>query len=378
MGIRDKNKVVLCFSEVITSNIYESMLQKCTDMDLDVVCVFFGHESAILQSYAIKLKSKTLMLSVTNAWHIGLSSLKYVRLLIREKPRVVITFGQKATLLGLLGALLSTQSVRVYFRQHTSSNKMGKFSKGNFYDNLSNFLAKKILVSNINTYSYLVSNEGVSPSKISLCEFGFDVASFVDRDLGKISLIKSKYELNNCNFIVGIVSRVTKIKGLEFSFQAFKKFVELYPDSVLILANAMDAKESDLARLVEGIPRENIRILEREFDMVSIYASMDTLVHVPINSSVESYGLVYVEAFLSKLPTIITISGIANQIGKSGVNCLVVDYQDANEIFQALIRLRENDSLRLELGQNAFDSVSSMTMDKMNHQFEKFLQNVLS
>jgi len=347
-------------------------------MDLDVVCVFFGHESALLQSYAIKLKSKTSMLSVTNIWHIYLSSLKYVRLLIREKPRVVITFGQKATLLGLLGALLSTQSLRVYFRQHTSSNKMGKFSKGNFYDNLSNYLAKKILVSNTNTYSYLVANEGVSPSKISICEFGFDVASFVNRDLGKINLIENKYALNNCNFIIGVVSRVTKIKGLEFTFQAFKKFLELYPDSVLILANAMDANESDLAKLVEGVPRENIRILEREFDMVSVYACMDTLVHVPINSSVESYGLVYVEAFLSKLPTIITISGVANQIGKDGVNCLVADYEDSDEIFHSLIRLRENESLRLELGQNAFDSVSSMTMDKMTQQFQKFLQNVLS
>ena len=140
----------------------------------------------------------------------------------------------------------------------------------------------------------------------------------------------------------------------------------------------MDANESDLAKLVEGVPRENIRILEREFDMVSVYACMDTLVHVPINSSVESYGLVYVEAFLSKLPTIITISGVANQIGKDGVNCLVADYEDSDEIFHSLIRLRENESLRLELGQNAFDSVSSMTMDKMTQQFQKFLQDVLS
>lgn len=377
MRIKDKNKVVLCFSQVISSDIYESILHNYVEMDLDVICVFFGHETAPLQSYAIKLKSETLMLNVTSIWQICISSLKYVRLLRRVKPRVVIAFGQTATLVGLFGAFLSSRSMRVYFRQHTSSNKMGKFSKGNLYDNLSNFLAKKIIVSNINTYSYLVKNEGISASKISICEFGFDIDSFVDRDLDKINFIKSKYDLGNRDFVVGIVSRVTLIKGLDFTFQAFKNFLILYPDSVLLLANAMDANESDLAKLVQGIPRENIRILEREFDMVSVYACMDTLVHVPINTSVESYGLVYVEAFLSKLPTIITISGIANQIAVHEANCLIVDYQDSNQILQCLMRLRENDRLRLELGQNAFDSVSGLNMDRMNYQFRQFLQQIL-
>lgn len=240
-----------------------------------------------------------------------------------------------------------------------------------------NFLAKKIIVSNRNTYTYLANNEGVSASKISICEFGFDVDSFVNKDQEKVNYIKAKYDLKNFDFVVGIVSRVTSIKGLEFTFQAFKKFLVHYPNSLILLANAMDADQSELAKLIEGIPAQNIRILEREFDMVSVYACMDTLVHVPINVSVESYGLVYVEAFLSKLPTIITISGITNQIAVHEENCLVVEYQDSNQIFHSLIRLREHDELRAQLGQNAFDSVSDLNMDKMDNQFRKFLQDIL-
>lgn len=377
MSVRSNKKVVLCFSQVISSNIYESILRNYADMDLPVVCVFFGHETVLLQNYARKLKTETLMLDVTSIWNIFTSSLKYMGLLLHLKPRVVITFGQTATLIGLFGAFLSSRSIRVYFRQHTSSNKMGKLSKGNLYDNISNFLAKKIIVSNTNTYSYLVAKEGVPASKISICEFGFDVNSFANRDLSKIDLIKDKYELHNFEFIVGTVSRVTLIKGLEFTFHAFKKFLMHYPDSVLILANAMDADKSDLAKLIDLIPQENLRILEREFDMVSVYACMDSLVHVPIDISVESYGLVYVEAFLSRLPTIITISGIANQIAVDGVNCLVVDYQDSNQIFESLIRLRENETLRLKLGQNAFDSVSYLNMNRMNFEFREFLQRIL-
>ena len=377
MSVRHKNKVVLCFSQVISSNIYESILRNYVRMDLDVICVFFGHETVQLQRYATKLQTQTIMLNVSSGWHIFISLLRYVRHLIRFKPRAVITFGQTATLIGLFGAFLNFRSIRVYFRQHTSSNKMGKFSKGNIYDSVSNFLAKKIIVSNRNTYMYLVANEGVSASKISICEFGFDVDSFVNKDLVKVNLIKAKYDLNNFDFVVGIVSRVTLIKGLEFALQGFKKFLVHYPNSVILLANAMDADKSELAKLIEGIPTQNIRILEREFDMISVYACMDTLVHVPINVSVESYGLVYVEAFLSKLPTIITISGIANQIAVHEENCLVVEYQDSNQICHSLIRLREHDELRLQLGQNAFDSVSDLNMDKMDNQFRKFLQDIL-
>jgi glycosyltransferase involved in cell wall biosynthesis len=295
----------------------------------------------------------------------------------RAKPKVVITLGQTATLVGLSGAFLTSRCLRVYFRQHTSSNKAGKFSKGNLYDNMSNFLAQEIIVSNKNTYSYLVTNENVPESKISICEFGFDVESFVEKNFNSIDLMKTKYDLHNSNFVVGVVSRITPIKGLEFTFQAFKNFLNFYPDSILVLANAMDAELSDLEKLISLIPKDNLRILEREIDMVSVYACMSTLVHVPISSSVESYGLVYVEAFLSRLPAIITISGIAEQIAEPEVNCLAVEYQNSNQIFESLIRLRENDELRIYLGQNAFNSVSFLTLDRMNTQFRRFLQQAL-
>jgi glycosyltransferase involved in cell wall biosynthesis len=375
--MRVNRRVVLCFSQVVSSNIYESILQNYTKMDVELVCVFFGQDTKPFQIYSETLKVKTVMLNVNSQWGICVSTFKYVRLLLRTRPRVVITFGQTATLLGLIGALVSPRSKRVYFRQHTSSNKAGMFSKGNIYDSLSNFLSQKIIVSNTNTFSYLVNKEKVPASKIFVCEFGFDVDSFAHRDPLKICAMKNKYNMVNHGFVVGIVSRVTPIKGLEYTFQAFRNLLIYYPDTVMLLANAMDADEYTLAKLLENIPAENIRILEREVDMVSVYGCMDILVHVPINFEVESYGLVYVEAFLSKLPTIITISGIANQIAADEYNCLVVNYRDSSQIFRSLVRLIENNELRFELGQNAFNSVSSLTTDRMNYQFRQFLEQVL-
>jgi glycosyltransferase involved in cell wall biosynthesis len=369
--------VVLCFSQAISSPIYDAIVEEYSQLGLNLQCFYFGEETRPLKLFAETLSLDTKLYPVKTKLEIFCSLIDFIRTCRKITPDAVIGFGQTATLLGLFSAMFSCKGRRSYFRQHTSSNRMGWGLKGYVYDKLSNLIAQSIIVSNRNTFNYLISKEKVKPEKISICEFGFNVDDFDSNMNQRSQIFKKKYKIPENVFVVGVVSRLTPIKGLEFSFSAFRSFVATYPNSILVLANAMDANTNHLNNVLKGIPEANIRVLDRETDMAGIYSIMDVLVHVPIDSEVESYGLVYVEAFLSGLPTIITLSGIALDIAINEGNCLVVGYKDSDSIYSALIRIREDEPLRLRLGESARNSVLHLSTEKMRSKFRQHLIGLL-
>ena len=145
----------------------------------------------------------------------------------------------------------------------------------------------------------------------------------------------------------------------------------------MVLANAADATHSQLKFVYEAIPKSNLLIIERQSRMAPAYHCMDVLIHVPINETVESYGLVYVEAFASGLPTIITKSGVANEIAQDSSNCVVVDYCNSDQIFSALVLLFSSQDLRKRLGIKAAETVQPLELTSMQTKYRLFVENEL-
>jgi len=374
---RSKQKVILCFSQVVSTPIYDAIVQIYSEMEIDLICVYFGSESNPVRNFAKSLSLQTFQYGTRSKLDIFRAFLKFMALCRSVSPEVVLCFGQTATLLSFVGSLLASSAKRVYFRQHTSSNKSGRVSRGAIYDAMSNLLADKVIVSNINTYDYMVNAEGLLPEKLAICQFGFDHKYFASPNEVSVSGLKNKYKLTEADFIVGVVSRISPMKGLEYTFRAYAEFLCSFPNSILMLANAMDASAFLLEPLTSMVPRENLRILDRETDMSTVYACMDVLIHVPISRTVESYGLVYVEAFLSGIPTIITLSGVANEIAIDHENCLIVDYENSEEIYEALVDLRTSAKLRERLGSTAAKAVEHLTLTEMQLQFKTLLSALL-
>lgn len=374
---RPKQKVILCFSQVVSTPIYDAIVKIYSEMEIELVCVYFGSETSPVRNFAKSLSLQTVQYNARRKLHLFRAFLKFMTLCRSFSPKVVFCFGQTATLLSFVGSLFTPSAKRVYFRQHTSSNRAGRFSRGAMYDVLSNLLADKVIVSNINTYNYMINDEGLRPEKLAICQFGFDKEYFASPNEVNVSALKNKYELTEADFIVGVVSRISPMKGLEYTFRAFAEFLGLFPNSILILANAMEASPLLLEPLTSMVPKENLRIFDRENDMSTVYGCMDVLIHVPISRTVESYGLVYVEAFLSGIPTIITLSGVANEIAIDHENCLIVDYKNSKDILNALSDLRTDAKLRVRLGSAAAITVGHLTLMEMQLQFKTLLLGLL-
>ena len=111
--------------------------------------------------------------------------------------------------------------------------------------------------------------------------------------------------------------------------------------------------------------------------MPAFYNSIDAFVHTPVDSTVESFGLVYVEAMASGLPCIFTLSGVAKDFARNGSNCLIVEYKSVLAIYEALKSLYCNINLSKSLSKESPIAVSNFSMTKMCKKYLEVFDNEL-
>jgi len=360
-----QKKVIVFFSEVIDSPIYKSLILRLSKEKIQVQYVFIGSEAEPLFEYALSLNQDSRIFHGSTKQELGSHYLHVVKIISRFRPKIILAFGQTATLISFASAPVVPNTYRIYFRGHTSMNKVEKFWRGRIYDYFSNRLANLVVVSNENTKNYLITHEKVSSSKIRVIPFGFDLTSFSNPDPIEVEEFKSSYHISSSEFFIGIVSRNSVVKGLEYSLKAVSKFLNENNNAMLLLAGVGDIRNSSIQKIVESIKPTQIRVIPRTASVNSLFKSLDVFIHTPINPVVESYGLVYVEAFASGVASIVTLSGIANEIAVDGQNCIVVDYECDSQILTALQELYKKSEMRAILGSNAKATVSQFTLDNM-------------
>jgi glycosyltransferase involved in cell wall biosynthesis len=360
-----QKKVIVFFSEVIDSPIYKSLILRLSKENIQIQYVFIGSEAEPLFEYALSLNQDSRIFHGSTKQDLGSHYLHVVKLTSRFRPKIILAFGQTATLLSFASSPVVPNTCRIYFRGHTSMNKVEKFWRGRIYDYFSNRLANLVVVSNENTRHYLINHEKVLSSKIRVIPFGFDLTSFSNPDPLEVEEFKSSYDISSGEFLIGIVSRNSVVKGLDYSLKAVSKFLNDNNNAMLLLAGVGDIRNSSIQKIVDSIKPTQIRVIPRTASVNALFKSLDVFIHTPINSVVESYGLVYVEAFASGVASIVTLSGIANEIAVDGQNCCVVDFECDSQILAAIEELHKNSEKRALLGSNAKVTVSQLTQDNM-------------
>ena len=75
----------------------------------------------------------------------------------------------------------------------------------------------------------------------------------------------------------------------------------------------------------------------------------DVFVHVPVDKNSEAFGQTYIEALAVGVPSVFTLSGVACEFIENGKNALVVDYQNSEQIYEALKRILSDKALDYQL-----------------------------
>ena len=292
------------------------------------------------------------------------------RILKTENISAIHTHLFEATLAGMIAAQLAGVQKRVYSRHHGSYHHE-YFPSAIKYDRFINFLSTDIVAISENVKNILINYEGVSPKKIHLIHHGFDLDAFRSVSNEKITDMKQKYLPESAYPVIGVISRYIEWKGIQYIIPAFKQILQRYPHAHLILANSKGNYEKEIRKMLQEIPKYNFTEIQFEDDLFTLYKLFDVYIHTPINPDIEAFGQTYVEALISGVPSVFTLSGIAREFIVNRENALVVDFKSSDEIYCAIAELLKNESLRNTLVRNGKKSVESFSLDTFIKQLEE-------
>ena len=214
-----------------------------------------------------------------------------------------------------------------YYKKHFLSKVM---SWGRFVIVPSNIIAK-----------HMVSDFGVPYERIRFIPRGVDIAKFKFRD-PHAHLAKG--------FTVGMVSRITPLKGHSYFLRAISLLRRDIPNLKVIIVGsaAKDKYTGDL----EMLPRrlrltQTVEFLSAQEDVPSVMRRLDCLVSA--TTTPEAFGRVIVEAQASGVPVVSTrVGGVVDIIDdlKTGLFC---DAQDPKDMADKILKLYRDKDLRINL-----------------------------
>ncbi|MEX2231775.1 MAG: glycosyltransferase [Cyclobacteriaceae bacterium] len=290
--------------------------------------------------------------------------LRIFKILFKYRPDIVHTHLWKANLLGLPAAWLAGISKRIYTRHHATIHYK-EFPSGLKWDRLNNRMASQIIAISKNVEHLLIECDKAERKKVRLLHHGFAFSYFQDVTADRINYLYEKYKISRYHHpVVGVISRFTEWKGVQFIIPAFEKLRISFPLAHLILANAHGNYEDAIDRLLTKLPENSFTKIGFENDLAALYKLFDIFVHAPVDPDSEAFGQTYVEPLIVGVPCIFTLSGIAKEFIEHEQNALVVDFEDADQIYVCMKRILHESDLRETLAENGKRSVTGFTMEK--------------
>jgi glycosyltransferase involved in cell wall biosynthesis len=211
----------------------------------------------------------------------------------------------------------------------------------------------------------LVEREHVKPSKVHVINHCFGLKAFRDVPQEDIEILRRKYKIGSHYPVIGVIARYIAWKGIPYIIDAFKQVLKAYPDALMILANADGPDKRRIRHHLKSLPDESFVEIRFEINHFALYKLFDIYVHVPVNPHIEAFGQTYVEALAAGVPSVFTLSGIANEFIEHGKNALVVDYQNTEQIADSIHRIIENKRIAQTLVRNGLASIQHFSLERM-------------
>lgn len=345
-----RKKICYLISDIDTSHLVDTNIRFLDPEKYEVTTIFLGRETPTLygtlkaDGFSVEFyqfRGKIDLLPVI---------LKLVKVFGKIKPDIIHTHLYHASMAGLTAAKIKGIKQRVNTRHHSVEAHL-YHPHAVYYDKYVNSLSTNIVAITDLVAEILIETEKVPTEKVTVVHHGFDWKYF-EEALSSPANLKGKYGLTEDYPIVGVISRHIHWKGIQFIIPAFKELLVKYPKAKLVLANAAGSYKPEILKLLDEIDPHRYCLIEFEQEVFDLYKSFDVFVHVPIGKNYEAFGLVYVEALAMGVPSIFTLSGVANDFIEDKFNALVVPFENSDAILEALLSILQNDKLKNTLIEN--------------------------
>ncbi|MFN8436433.1 MAG: glycosyltransferase family 4 protein [Cytophagales bacterium] len=366
-----KIKLSYCISDINKSLAFEWIVEHLNHQkfELNFILINCAKNSQIIK-----------FLTQNNIEFISLdfsSKLDYIKLIFQvykylknKKIQVIHCHLFKANLIGLTAAKLAGVQKIIYTRHHSDSNYKNS-KKGVYLDKFLNAISTQIVAISKPVEEILTQWEKVPQHKVVYIPHGFDLDYFTNYNIEILNCLQKNYNPKDQRPVIGVISRFTAYKGIQYIIPAFQKLLKLYPNALLMMFNARGDYEKELNSLLQTLPSNNFVKIDFETNLSEIYRLFNVYVHVPDSYYSEAFGQTYIEALASNVPSIFTLSGIAHETIEHQKNAFVVDYKNTDQIYTGLVEILTNTELSQNLkANNSENKLEEFTIKKFINKLE--------
>lgn len=190
-------------------------------------------------------------------------------------------------------------------------------------------------------------------------------------------LLRKEINLKHKSKIVLIISKLYEVKGISNLFRAWRIIEESHSDLNVSLVIRGD-REEFYSKLIDELKLTKVLFLEKFIphnEMPRLYSIADIFV---LPSNYEQWGQVLLEATCCQLPIVATKVGGIVDIVKDGETGLLVSPDSPEELAKALLKLLEDESLRLRMGLSSREyALRKFDYIKVSKKFSDIYKSVL-
>lgn len=201
---------------------------------------------------------------------------------------------------------------------------------------------------------HLISDFKVSPERIRVVHNGIDINRFKAKDLKIKDEIKKKIGLSD-GPVVGIIARLSDVKGHIYLIEAMSLAIKKVPGVQLLIAGEGRMK-GDLVKQAARLKiKDNVFFIPNVYDTAEFLSVMDLFV---LPSLKEGLGLSLMEAMAAGLGVIGSDVGGIKSLIRDHVNGLLVKPADINGLSEAIIELLSDAGERKKFGESAREFIA--------------------
>lgn len=223
--------------------------------------------------------------------------------------------------------------------------------------------------------NHLIKDLSVKEDIIRVIHNGIDMNKFcVSYNSVQITEFKRQFGLKD-GPVIGIIARLSSVKGHKFLIEAFSKVLKEKPAAQLFIAGS-GPEEKKLIDLVNNLGiAKNVIFQPPVSDTTKPLSVMDIFVMPSIQ---EGLGLSIIEAMALGKPVIATDVGGISTLVKDRKTGLLVPPHDPDKLADAILNLLEDKLMRQKIGLNAKEYVrENFKLEDMASKVENVYREVL-
>jgi glycosyltransferase involved in cell wall biosynthesis len=305
-----------------------------------------------------------------SSFNIAGSLIKFNRIIKIFRPDIIIAHRGESHLLGALAGRLNKVPL-VRFRGDVRLPGSDPFSKA-----LNEKLTGGIMVSTGKLKEKYLSKYNLNGIPIDVIYPGLDLSRF--STITNKQDAREKYNIDPDHLVVGIVGRLSPVKGHRFLLEAVGKVIPEIPSiKVIIAAEEAQIKKEDILKSACELGIDKISVLGRVENIEQLISVFDIGVISSVGS--EMICRVLLEYYAAGVAAVGTrVNQIEEIMNLSGAGILV-NPCDPKSMAEAILKFAVDENLRKIHGQKAREWIADNgSLDSLGKNTDKFLERVLN